>query len=70
MVFLLDRLSEGSSVEADVDSLPWRDDLVIAKLPIADGYLIVSGAPNCRTTGNLAMAAVERHQWKGNITTC
>ena len=54
-------------METDVDSVPWRDELVTEQPPISDGHLIVPDAPGWGT--DLAMDAVERHQWKGNIPT-
>ena len=52
-------------METDVDSVPWRDELVTETPPISDGHLIVPDAPGWGA--DLAMDAVERHQWKGNI---
>ena len=48
-------------METDVDSAPWRDEIVTALPEIADGHMRIPTAPGWGT--DLDEAAIAEHPW-------
>jgi L-alanine-DL-glutamate epimerase-like enolase superfamily enzyme len=50
-------------METDVDSVPWKDDIVTEQPVVEDGYLLIPGRPGVGT--ELNEKEIAKHPWTG-----